>query len=229
MIKLKTKSRKRKLIAILVVFVIAIVSIGVFNILRANDDIKNQQKVKEDTVKQELAIEYEIKLEKELLKQKIINAQNFVTSTSNDIQIIVLRKYGEYILPHDKTPGNNPWTEWINNSELTIQCEYKLAFSIEVKDIIFKISDSGEISTFYKESDITISYIEVFNILPITKKSIFGKSYKASEIIALQEISKDNIKAIFNTNENLITAKSNLEIHIKTLAKSFGINNISIN
>lgn len=223
----------KKKVKILFVFVILVV-IGIFsiNIIQSNNKseavIENERKEQEQKIIREIAAEHERKLAEELLRAKIAKANIFVQNVSKETEIILHGVNGEYPISDDKTPEDNVISEWINNSEITINYEFRTIFAIKTKYIYFNITPEGTVQASYDTSKIVITAIDILNTVPIPKTSTFGKPYSPIEVIGLENIAKEEIKKQSYTSENIVMASENLKNYIENMSKSFGIENITI-
>ncbi|MDO4282598.1 MAG: hypothetical protein Q4D02_03095 [Clostridia bacterium] len=175
-----------------------------------------------------LKAEEEKALQENLLKEKISNAKRLVENVSNEIQIVALRESGKYTIYHDKTPENNQLVDWLINSEIEVNMEYEAIFTIDVADIMMEVTNEGNVSIEYSKDDISISAIDIQNIVPAETKSLFGENYSPSEIAALEEIAKEKILQDSMTDDNISSCIKNIEEYFENLATSFHIEKITV-
>jgi glutaredoxin-related protein len=221
------KRRIKKTIMFFIIFSTIIICINSYKVLSQNKKV-SEAKIQEQQILKEIAIENQKKLDEELLRAKIVNSQNFVKSISNEIEIILLKQNGDYIISHDRTPQNNWYSEWANNAELTIKLDYRTIFSIKTQDLQFTITPEGAIKVNYDAGKIAIAAIDISNVIPNQKVSIFGSAYKPTEVTALENIAKDKIKDLSYTDDNILQSSNNLKSFINDMATKFGIDDISI-
>lgn len=216
------------------VFVLIVASVVIYvqsvKISSQNQNSQEQKEManKERKVTEELALENEKRLVEEIIRNKIISAKNFVKSISRETQIILLKVNGSYEVTHDRTPENNSYSEWLNNSDITIKLDYHTVFSINTKDIKFNITPEGSVEISYDERDINITAIDVSNVVPHSKVSMFGKKYTPVEVISLESIAKKEIQNISYNNDNILLSSENLKEFLNSISKSFGIDRIAI-
>ncbi len=182
-------------------------------------DFKEQQ----EKIIRELEIENERKLTEQLLKLKIQQAQNFVKSVNERIDHTLLTETGTNIITDDRTPNNNIYTEWLNNSEITIKLDYKAILSIKAESVNYAITQEGVVNAKYDVANINLLAIDIYNVVPENKYGIFGKAYTPIEVIALQNVSKENIASAFYKNLNILKASENLKTYLRKTAEKHGI------
>lgn len=219
---LKSKKFKKTLfitVAIICIFLIAN-TIELFK--------QKGYKEQENKIREEFAYEHDAKLQEELMKKKVINANMFISEVSNDIELITLKEYGTYTLSHDKTPNNNGFTEWINNSQISIKVDYCAIFKINTKNIYFFVDSTGDITVKFKKSNIILSTIDTSNTISELQSGILGSKYTPIETLALCKIAKENIFKQINTEKNIEAASLNLENHFLKTSKSYNITDIRI-
>jgi len=221
---------KRKIKNILMFFLIfstIIICINSYKVLDQNKKV-SEAKIQQQQIAKELAIENQKKLDEELLRAKIVKSNNFIKSISNEIEIVLLKQNGNYVISHDRTPENNWYSEWANNAELTIKLDYRTIFSIKTQDLQFNITPEGAIEVSYDTSKIAIVAIDISNVIPNQNVSIFGANYKPTEVTALENIAKEKIKDLSYNYDNILQSSSNLKSFINDMATKFGIDDISI-
>lgn len=209
---------------IVLVFVVIATNMYMYNEINT----KNEGQTVEEKVIEEIAVDNQKNLDEELLREKIENSNRFVKNISNQTEIILLNENGEFTIRHDRTPENNQLNEWLVNAELTMKLDYRAIFSIKSSDIDFDITNDGKIIAKYDTSNIIITAIEVSNVTPTQKTSIFGTKYKPTEVAALEKIAKEKLLEKAYSNENILKASDNLKSFINDLAKKFSIEEISI-
>jgi len=188
----------------------------------------SEARTQEQKVAKELAIENQRKLDEELLRAKIVRSNNFVKSISNEIEILLLSENGEHLINHDRTPENNWYSEWLKNAEIAIKLDYRTLFSIKTKDIHFAVTPEGAINVNYDSSKIVITAIDISNVIPTEKVNLFGLNYKPTEVTALENIAKGEIKALSYSDDNILKASNNLEMYLNDSATKFGIKDLCI-
>lgn len=182
----------------------------------------------ERKVAEELATENEKRLVEEMIRSKIQNAKNFTQNISKETQIILLKVDGSFEVSHDRTPENNSYSEWLNNADITIRLDYHVVFAINTKDIKFNITPEGQVEANYDESSINITAIDISNVIPNQKVSVFGKKYTPTEVTALESIAKERIQGDSYSSDNISSASDNLKQLLNEMATSFGIGKITI-
>lgn len=212
---------------LLIVLVFAVVTANVYMFNEINS-IKEGQTTVEEKVIEEIAVENQRNLDEEMLREKIENSNRFVKNISNQTEIILLNENGEFTIRHDRTPENNQLNEWLVNAELTMKLDYRAIFSIKSSDIDFDITNDGKVIATYDTSNIIITAIEVSNVIPTQKTSIFGTKYKPTEVAALEKIAKEKLLEKSYNDENILKASDSLKSFINDLAKKFGVEEISI-
>lgn len=220
---------KRKVTKTLVLFLVfsVIISTNFFGLFNQKGKVSDE-KTQEQKIAEAIAIENQRKLDEQILKEKIVKANNFIKNVSNEIEILLLSENGEHTIFHDRTPENNWYSEWLNNAQLTIKLDYRTIFSIKTKDIDFNVTPKGSVDVNYDASKIDITAIDISNVLPEQKVSIFGQEYKPTEVTALENIAKQEIKEETYNNANILAASSNLKSYISNLATDFGVDDINI-
>lgn len=179
---------------------------------------------KDDAVKREVKALEDSKLQQELLEKEVAKSQNFIEELNNNVALTLLRTSGKITLSHDKTPENNGWTEWLFNSDIKVYATYNTTFSIETSSINSTIADDATIIISYDEDDIKLSSIDITDFSTSNNKSIFGSSYKPSEVAAFEQIARDSILEKTSSEDNLKQASSNLKNYISTLAQKLNVN-----
>ena len=186
-----------------------------------------QKSVQEKEARRKEAELQKIKEEEEIVRS-VEHAKKMVESISNEIQFVTLRESGSYLLYHDKTPENKALTEWLINSEIEVSMNYEVIFTIDADQIEIIILEDGVVKIQYDLKDISISSIEISNIIPTETTSLFGEKYSAIEIAALEKIATERIKEACLTNENITQANLNLQNYFRKLALSFEVEKIVI-
>ncbi len=179
---------------------------------------------KEDAVKREIKALEDSKLQKELLEKEVAKSQNFIEELNNNVALTLLRTSGRITLSHDKTPENNGWTEWLFNSDIKVYATYNTIFSIETSSISSTIDDDATIIISYDKDDIKLSSIDITDFSTSNNKSIFGSSYKPSEVAAFEQIARDSILEKTSSEDNMKQASSNLKDYLSTLAQKLNVN-----
>lgn len=203
--------------------IICIIVIGIFGF----SWYTYQQSIQEKEARRKEAELEKMKEEEEIAKN-VEHAKKMVESISNEIQFVTLRESGSYILYHDKTPENKVLTEWLINSEIEVSMNYEAIFTIDADRIKITILEDGGVKIQYDLKDISISSIEISNIIPTETTSLFGEKYSATEIAALEKIATERIKEACLTNENIEQASLNLQNYFRKLALSFEVEKIVI-
>lgn len=222
------KSGFTNLLLIVVIVLLIGTNINMNNIASLQKEEEKEKQPQEQRVNEEIAIENQRKLEEEILRKKIETANRFVKNVSDQVEIILLNENGEFKIHHDRTPENNQYSEWLVNAELTMNLDYRTIFSIKSKDIKFDITEDGSIIASYDTSKIVITAIEISNVVPVQKTSIFGSKYKPTEVAALEKIAKDKILEQSYNDENILKASENLKSYINDLAQKFGVEDVTI-
>lgn len=217
--------RRRTLKTILFFLVFSIVI--VFTASYINEKT-SKVKSQEQKVAEQLAIENQKKLDEELLRAKIIKANNFVKSISNETEIIVLSENGEYTINHDRTPENNWYSEWLNNAEISIKFDYRTIFSMKTANINFTVTSKGAVNINYDTREIGITAIDISNVIPSQKTSLFGSKYKPTEVTALEDIAKEKVRSESYNDDNISKANTNLKSFINDWATKFDVDDICI-
>lgn len=220
--------RKGKTLLVLL-FIIAAVTIYLqASVISNRNNNTAEAKTKEQEIAEEISLEEDKRLAEELLRSKIIAANNLVESVSKETQIILFSEKGTYKISHDRTPKNNGFTEWLNNADIVIKLKYRTVFAINTKSIVFNITPEGLVEASYYEDNIEIIAIDISNVLPVETVSIFGKKYTPVEIVALESIAKKEIQDVSYSKENILLASDNLKLFLSDMAISFGIDQINI-
>ena len=167
-------------------------------------------------------------LQEKLIKEKLNNAQKFVDSVSDKVQIVALTEKGKFTISHDKTPDKNQVLDFFLNSQIEMEMNYEAIFTLDVSKITMGILEDGSILAMYSKSDIYVSAIDLSNIVPIQNKALFGKEYTSTEIVALEEIAKEKILEYVMTAENIESFSNNIDEYLNNLAKNFNVENIII-
>lgn len=212
------------LLLIVLIFVVIATNMYMYNEINT----KTEAQTVEEKVIEEIAADNQKNLDEELLREKIENSNRFVKNISNQTEIILLNENGEFTIRHDRTPENNQLNEWLVNAELTMKLDYRAIFSIKSSDIDFDITNDGKVIAKYDTSNIIITAIEISNVTPTQKTSIFGTKYKPTEVAALEKIAKEKLLDKAYSNENILNASDNLKSFVNDLAKKFSVEEISI-
>lgn len=212
------------LLLIVLIFVVIATNMYMYNEINT----KTEAQTVEEKVIEEIAADNQKNLDEELLREKMENSNRFVKNISNQTEIILLNENGEFTIRHDRTPENNQLNEWLVNAELTMKLDYRAIFSIKSSDIDFDITNDGKVIAKYDTSNIIITAIEISNVTPTQKTSIFGTKYKPTEVAALEKIAKEKLLDKAYSNENILNASDNLKSFVNDLAKKFSVEEISI-
>lgn len=218
------KNGLTNLLLIVLIFVVIATNMYMYNEINT----KTEAQTVEEKVIEEIAADNQKNLDEELLREKIENSNRFVKNISNQTEIILLNENGEFTIRHDRTPENNQLNEWLVNAELTMKLDYRAIFSIKSSDIDFDITNDGKVIAKYDTSNIIITAIEISNVTPTQKTSIFGTKYKPTEVAALEKIAKEKLLDKAYSNENILNASDNLKSFVNDLAKKFSVEEISI-
>lgn len=218
------KNGLTNLLLIVLIFVVIATNMYMYNEINT----KTEAQTVEEKVIEEIAADNQKNLDEELLREKMENSNRFVKNISNQTEIILLNENGEFTIRHDRTPENNQLNEWLVNAELTMKLDYRAIFSIKSSDIDFDITNDGKVIAKYDTSNIIITAIEISNVTPTQKTSIFGTKYKPTEVAALEKIAKEKLLDKAYSNENILNASDNLKSFVNDLAKKFSVEEISI-
>ena len=156
------------------------------------------------------------------LKKDIVNANNVISSIKTETKIVLCTVDGKYYLSHDKTKKSNAILEWFMTSKISLVCDYSVCFAIDTSSLDFSIQD-GTVWVYFSEDDIYINSLTVHNSVADEITALFGSKYSSSEVLALEQIIKENIQSeSMEKRENIILAKANLIVYLSDLAESFG-------
>lgn len=162
-----------------------------------------------------------VKIQEETLKPDV-NYENFITSVQNDTKIVLLTVNGRYLLTHDKTKQSNAILEWFSISKIELNCDYSVCFVIQTNGLQFSKESNG-LKVSFSEEDIYINSLTITNPSASEVRALFGKRYGTSELLALENILKEQILEESYKASNLQQAKVNLEAYLYDIANSFGV------
>lgn len=199
--------------AFVVVFVLLVVLVFFILYNRWKNDLKeniNFESIKSQQISQE-----------DSLKDNIVNANNVISSIKSDTKIVLCTVDGKYYLSHDKTKKSNAIFEWFMTSRIDLVCDYSICFAIDTSSLNFSVQD-GTVWVYFSEDDIYINSLTVHNSVSDEITALFGSKYSSSEVLALEQIIKENIQSdAMMKRENIILAKANLIVYLSNLAESF--------
>lgn len=151
-----------------------------------------------------------------------LQAEKMVTKLNKEISINLLEEVGFITIEHDKTPENNWWTEWLNNSEILVNSKYKVSVSINTNDINLK-NINGVIYADINMNDFYINAVELFETVTVEERKIFGKRYDTSDVLALESELRKNIYSEILNDENLNVCLLNLTTYLENMASLFNV------
>lgn len=151
-----------------------------------------------------------------------LQAEKMITELKEIISINLLEEIGMFTIEHDKTPENNWWSEWLNNSDIILNSKYKVSVTISTQDINLK-NINGVIYADLNVNDFYINAIELFETVSVEEKSIFGSHYETSDILALESQMRNQIKESILTDKNIETCKQNIISYLENMANLFNV------
>lgn len=207
--------KKWKSVILIVVLIAIIIAISVMGIYFLN-------KYRQMNSINLLNEENNIQIQKELLEEDV-SYENFITSIQKDVKIVLITVNGNYRLAHDKTKKTNEIFEWFSKSKIELDCDYSACFVIDTSKLEFLQTKSG-LEIYYSVDDIYINSLTITNSASSEIKAIFGKGYSTNEVLALQDIIKEQIlKQCSEDSSNTEEASVNLKLYLYELANLFGV------
>lgn len=175
----------------------------------------------------------EIITEEDLLKKQyeenLAKSEDFKQSVANETEIILLSITDRYTIAHDRTPQNNKVTEWLFDSNISIEVRYNAIISIPTNCIEITLDNLGNPIIHYDISKIAVKAVDILDIISKTNKGFCAKEYTPSEVSALTLIATDQIKENTLQNEMFkFMAEQNLVNYLELQSLKLHIFNIKI-
>lgn len=163
-----------------------------------------------------------VQMQEELFKDDV-SYDDFITSIQKDVKIVLITVNGKYRLSHNKTKKSNEIFEWFSTSKIELDCDYSACFVIDTSKLEFLQTESG-LEVYYSVDDIYINSLTITNSVASEIKAIFGKGYSSNDVLALQNIIKEQIMEQCSEDSiNVNNASTNLKLYLYELANSFNV------
>jgi hypothetical protein len=131
-------------------------------------------------------------------------------SISDQVELILVKEHGSLTISHDKTPGDEWWSEWLISSEIEISIEYNVVVTIPTSCIWAEVEGTEPVIK-YDSTKIEIDSVEITNIVPVETRNLFGETYTPADIAALTLIARDKVFEDASIDSELfLRAKKNL-------------------
>lgn len=194
-----SRNKKKLLVVLAFIFLLALCFVLIWGNLMSQYTKQKQQK---EALQQQLLNEEDVELQEQLMKAQAEKAKLLVNDIKAQDVISLLKVQGSIEVSNDKTPDNNPWTDWLINSQISVNVQYTSYFSLDVKNVDFSIQKSS-ITVQYKKEDIFISAVNVDKLIPSEKRSILGKQYTPDETSALILLATQKVKDPSEASDDL--------------------------
>lgn len=194
-----SRNKKKLLVVLAFIFLLVLCFVLIWGNLMSQYTKQKQQK---EALQQQLLNEEDVELQEQLMKAQAEKAKLLVSDIKAQEVISLLKVQGSIEVSNDKTPDNNPWTDWLINSQISVNVQYTSYFSLDVKNVDFSIQKSS-ITVQYKKEDIFISAVNVDKLIPSEKRSILGKQYTPDETSALILLATQKVKDSSEASDDL--------------------------
>lgn len=213
------KSLKRKMFKVVLLILVLglVVFIGNWQMIISSQNTQEQTAVEEQ--KKQIKNETNQKLQAEIIKQQLEQANLLVKKINDTVQLGLVSYEGKYEITHDRTPDNNPWTEWLLDAKLQMTVEYRLTIAVATNQIKIDVLKTGAVRIQLNEKDF-YPLLEVKKVILDEEGSILGKKYSSEETIALENLAKEGILSHVD-NTKLARATQNLSRYLKQQAVRF--------
>lgn len=170
-----------------------------------------------------------VEMEQAKLEEKIETSKSFIEEIKTLDTILFGKTNGEYEISHDRTPEGSKWTEWLVNSDITLNITYSAIYGMDKEYVNYYVNTKGDVCIDYDINFIEVDSIDIKNITFSENTSFLGIKYSKEDLLALRKIAKDNIR------KELLDENKHDEISLKIdeyfyqEAKIFGIDHLILN
>ncbi len=190
--------------------------------------IKQKNEAESNSVKMQTT-DTNVEMEKQKLQEKVNQAKSFVNEISTLDTVLFGKTNGEYEIKHDRTPEGSKWTEWLVNSDITLNITYDAIYGVDKEFLNYYVNTSGDVCIDYDPNFIEVNSLDIKDITFAENTSILGVKYSKEDLLALRKIAKEHIEKELLKEDRINQASLKLEEHFYEEAKLFGIEKIILN
>ena len=213
----------KKILVLLLMILIVILGIRALGYFGEVEKNKNEKISEEERqLKIEVIEDTSVKMAEELVRRNTMYTR-YEKALTSQVELVLLTESGKVDITHDKTPENKWWLDWLIDSYVKLSSEYKLIVTIPIDAIYTSIDENGFVLVKYDESKIYIKSVELLNTVTDSWTAAYGQKYTPKEMVALMNISKQNVYDSANADIDLhYTARQNLETELLRIAHEIG-------